>query len=652
MPLIRRPGAGPAVLLWLLAMVLQLLLWFPWHPQVLKPGLDSSYEYALNEMFVNRAQFAGSVHPYGPYGFLKNDVYHPQTFRLLIAARLALFAVFALLAARLATRWTAGPVWGALWIVLLMVVARYGEPYFLSLAMLAFLACWSAVTVEDRTRWAPVVVALSAASLMHFTYALMIAALVALMVLAGVLEGRPGRSLGATAGRWTRIAAILAWPSLYLVGVILLWMAAGQEPARLVEYVASRLRLSTGHGESAALAGPAYRLVAFTIAGCAFWMVFAARELRRSGRRALAPALGLGLWLALAAKHSFYRHDAAHAAYGAFQGLCMAVIFGLMMLRPREPGARPQRRAPALAATAVMVAASLTLITYDRAHWYGARFFRHLDLRTTAARIVRFASEPSHIRDRHELSLARIRAAHPLPPIDGTVDVYPWELSLAFAHRLELDSRPALLSFLAGDAKLLAADAAHLAAADGPGHVLFRVDSLDHQYPATGESLSWPVLLSGFRLRSATGSHLVLDRAESRRTVELGEPTAREVAFGERLEVARGPGRLLWLRADPVRTTAGDLVSLAWRGPIVYLRVDLAGGGDRWYRMAPGAARAGFLLSPLVVDNAGFVALLDGSWSQRLAGQQVHALSLHTEFGDGWYWKPRVRVELQELTIR
>jgi hypothetical protein len=569
-----------------------------------------------------------------------------------MAVRLAIFAVFALLAARAAFRWTSSRRWGALWIVLLIVVARYGEPYFLSLAMLASLTFWSAATPEDRVRWAPVAIALSLASLMHFTYALMIAVLVAVMLLAGVLEGLPGRTAEAAARRWASVAEILAWPSLYLVGVVLLWIAAGQEPARLVEYVASRLQLSAGHGESAALAGPAYRLVAFTSAGCAFWVVFVAQELRRTGRRALTPALGLGLWLALSAKHSFYRHDAPHAAYGAFQGLCMAAIFGLMMLRPREPGARQERPAAALAAIALLVVASLSLITYDREHWFGARFFRHLDLRTTAGRIVRFASVPAHIHDRHELALARIRAAHPLPALDGTVDVYPWELSLAFAHRLELDSRPALLSFLAGDAKLLAADAAHLAAADGPRHVLFRVDSLDHQYPATGESLSWPVLLAGFRLRSAMGSHLVLDRAASRRTVELGEPAVREVVFGERLAVPDGPDRLLWLRADPVRTTRGDLVSLAWRGPIVYLSIELAGGGERWYRVTPGATRAGFLLSPLVVDNAGFVALLDGSWPQRLADQRVRALALHTEFGDGWYWEPRVRVELRDLTIR
>jgi len=94
------------------------------------------------------------------------------------------------------------------------------------------------------------------------------------------------------------------------------------------------------------------------------------------------------------------------------------------------------------------------------------------------------------------------------------------------------------------------------------------------------------------------------------------------------------------------------MVAAAWRGPIVYLSVELGSGSERWYRLVPGAARAGVLLSPLVADNAGFVALLDGSWPRLLAADRARALTLHTEFGDGWYWEPRVRVELRELTIR
>jgi hypothetical protein len=108
----------------------------------------------------------------------------------------------------------------------------------------------------------------------------------------------------------------------------------------------------------------------------------------------------------------------------------------------------------------------------------------------------------------------------------------------------------------------------------------------------------------------------------------------------------------VWLRADLVHTRRGRLVAAAWRTPIVYLSVELERGGERWYRLVPSVARAGFLLSPLVADNAGFIALLDGSWPQLLAADRVRALTLHTEFGDGWYWEPKVQVEFQELTVR
>jgi len=633
-------------------MCLQLLLLFPSQPQVLKPGIDSSYYYALNELFVHHVQFVGSVHPHGPYGFLKNDLYHPRTFHLLVGVRLVLFAVFALLAARAVSRWAVSLRGGMLWIALLVAVARHGEAYFTSLAMLAFLAFWSADGAADRARWSPVVLALSLVSLMKFTYGLLAVALIGLMVVSVVLELWSGRRRERTARAAMTIAAAAAWPALFLAGVLLLWVAAGQEPASAVEYVASRLRFSAGYSESHALAGPTYRILAFLAAGCAFSVVFAVREARRSGVRAIAPAAALGLWLALAAKHSFLRYDPDHALHGAFQGLCAAAIFGLVMLRRGEQGTRTERRAPALATIAVMVAASLSLLTYDREHWYGARFFRHLDLRVRAARMSHFVNDPLRLGLRHERALAAIRRAHPLPPLDGAVDVYPWELSLAFAHGLEWDPRPSVGSHMADRPDIALANARHLAAAGGPDHVLFRVDSLDHRFPAMDDGPSWLVLLSDFRLRSASGSHLVLDRAQGRRAVEWGRPITRELAFGERLEMAQGVDRLLWLRVDPVRTRRGGLVAAAWRGPIVYLSVELGSGGERWYRLVPGAARVGFLLSPLVADNAGFVALLDGSWPQRLAADRVRALMLHTEFGDGWYWEPSVRVELQELTVR
>jgi hypothetical protein len=637
--------------LWLLTFVLQVLMWFPWRPQVVEVGLDGSYAYALNEFFVDQTQFADLVHSHGPYGFLKNSVYHPRTFRSLIGYRLALFGVFALLAARLVSRWTADVRWGALWIMLLVTVSRYGDAYFSVFAVLTFLVFWSSELPEERLRWSPAMLALSLVSLMKFSYMMMVVAMIGLMALIVPIELVTGRRASRSPGLAQRVAVAFAWPTLFLVGLLLLWIGAGQDPARLVEFLANCWRFTAHYSESHAIAGPVYQVVSFVVAGCALWTVFVLTEIRRSGARALAPALALGFWLWLAAKHSFVRHDTGHTIIGTFQGLSVAVTFGLTMLRQSGEDVATFRRGPALASVGLMAAASLTLVNPHPSNMYGARLFSHLDVVGTVRNMSEVIRGTFCIEAWNEEAMRRIRRSHPMPHLGGTVDVYPWELSLAFAHHLQLQPRPSVQSHSVDDPLLATENARHLESSTGPDHVLFRVGTIDRRYPTSDDGLSWPVLLADFRLRSEAGSHLLLERAQGLRVVEWGEPTAREVRFGERLELPRGRDRMVWLRLDLVRKNLGDVVSAAARGPIVFISVELAAGEERWYRLVPGAARAGFLLSPLVSDNQAFVALHDGSWPRGLAANRVRALTLHTEFGDGWYWEPTVHVEFREMAI-
>ena len=60
----------------------------------------------------------------------------------------------------------------------------------------------------------------------------------------------------------------------------------------------------------------------------------------------------------------------------------------------------------------------------------------------------------------------------------------------------------------------------------------------------------------------------------------------------------------------------------------------------------------GLIHPQLVEDEAGFRALLDGSWPRRLASDRVRALTVETEFGAGRYWDDEVRVELEEISIQ
>jgi hypothetical protein len=145
--------------------------------------------------------------------------------------------------------------------------------------------------------------------------------------------------------------------------------------------------------------------------------------------------------------------------------------------------------------------------------------------------------------------------------------------------------------------------------------------------------------------------HLVLDKRSRQRRLVWGETAASDLTFGERLEVKHGRGRLLWVRIRMERTAAGRAAAAVFRGPVPYVRVELANGTERWHRIVPGMARSGFLLSPLVDDTRAFSFVLEGSWPERLDEKRIRSLSFASEFGEDWYWKPTIRVEIQELNI-
>ncbi len=631
-------------------MVLQLLWWFPWHLRVIKTGLDNSFRYAQNELFARGGQFGTEILVnYGPYGFLKNDLYHPDTVHLLLAARVVLFVVFAALAARASTRLGLTFVRAGIWIALLVAVVRFGEPFFLTLGLLSFLVFWLAGGDEERIIWSPAALVLAVASLMQFTYALASIGLIGAIVLTVAIEWAVASPLGRARWGWAPLVEAVVWPALFGLGVLFLWVAAHQEVTTLTNFITTRLQLTAGYNTSLALPGPIWQVIMFGVAAVIFWCVFVAQELRRSGALAIPAGLVLGMLLLLAHKHSFVRHDAAHNTYGAFEGLCLVVVFGPLMLRRADVGTWRPNRAVAIAAALLLTLASALLITYDREHWYGARFFRHLDLVATAKRIKIAVTTPDFVRFRHTRAMARIRKAEPLPRLDGSVDVYPWEMSLAYAHGFQLRSRPTLQSIQATDSALAGLNSRHITWPDGPDHLLFGVKTIDHHFPSMDDGISWPGILAGYRLRSEGRLHLVLDKASRQRRLVWGEPVTNELEFGQRFAVNHGRDRMLWIRVVSHRTGAGRAATAVFRAPVLYLRVELANGTERWYRILPGMAQAGFLLSPLVDDTRAFAFLLDGSWPQRLDQHRIRSLSFASEFGEDWYWKPTIQVELQEL---
>src|SRR5207244_12767837 len=108
-----------------------------------------------------------------------------------------------------------------------------------------------------------------------------------------------------------------------------------------------------------------------------------------------------------------------------------------------------------------------------------------------------------------------IRAQLPLPFVEGSVDMYEYELSTIFAHGLRWAPRPVFQSYSAYGSRLDELNVAHLKGRNAPQHVFLEVQPIDARLPALEDAGSWPLLLNRYRVVGRT-------RSEERRVGRCG----------------------------------------------------------------------------------------------------------------------------------
>lgn len=551
-----------------------MLALLPLPPVMVSPGLDASWQQALHVAAQQRLSFGEQViFTYGPLGFVHARIFWPGLFGVTIF-------FWMLLATALLDAWRGAAAGGGK-VAIGAAALLYGSfalssMYTFDAVVLAYLLLW-VWSVEGSPHSAGRLAAhgamLGLLALSKLTFGLAALAAVAAAVIILAVRASPARGF----------VALMAGALVFLGG----WFALGQELAALPAYVSNGLEIVRGYGEAMSLRGPVWemRLFGFAMLVVVALVAFVAVR-RRDPGMAAAVAFTVAS-VALAWKQAFTRHD--EHAFLAFTFGCAAA--GCI-------ASRLAREAPRSAAAAGLVAAAFLAVALGTITLRGgmpllAVVGEVVNRPLAAARALR---ETGEWHARHDAAYASIRASHPLPRLEGSVDVYSHGQAIAFAHGLRWNPRPVFQSYSAYTPALAAANRAHLLGADAPRHALVRVEAIDGRFPALEDGASWLPLLERYQVREE-GDFLVLDRAPQAR------PARRRA-----LEPWRGRG---WasLPADAVIVVAALDVEMPRRGPgsifkgspMLDIEVRLAGeAAVRRYRFLPSVARTPFAISPLV----------------------------------------------------
>ena len=176
--------------------------------------------------------------------------------------------------------------------------------------------------------------------------------------------------------------------------------------------------------------------------------------------------------------------------------------------------------------------------------------------------------------------------------------------------------------------------------------MIFNVEPIDGRLPSLEDGASWPVLMSRYRPVQSVNGFLILSRRPGADAVSPPRETSPAThGFGETVPVPPSAAPT-WARIEIAPTPLGRIASLLFKSDELQIQLELVTGVRRQYRLVPGMAAAGFVLSPLVESTTEFGMLIADP--TRLETKVVRSMTLGST-RDSPFWRQRYQLRWGQL---
>jgi hypothetical protein len=563
------------------ALILAALVYVPIAPQELEFEPDLSFRATTHDAFARGLQIGVDiVSTYGPWGLLQRGYDHrTDAVVLTIAALLA--AVFAWSTLRIGFDAGGGSAliaWIATSTAACIVAVGGFDARFTVVALLLVL---SALLPPSLARELPLVAALGVIALIKMS----LLALAVFVVIGTALARR-------------RPVYVAVFTAFFLAA----WFGAGQRVATFPHFLATGFEVARGYAGASAV-GSGVPLAVIGAAGLAIVVVLVERSL-------LAKVLVLGP-IAYLAKVGFVRGDRTHGSAGAALLLLFAMSY-LLLRREAMPRVRRAVVAVAAIAAAVIIVAALPLL--------------HDQVRSEWA-WMHNRSERLAVYEHNQSTRA---GAALVPPVAGTIDAYPWGSAALIARAMDYTPRPVFQSCMAWTPTLAQLNAAFLRGPRAPEWLWASVGSIDGRLPILDDAPSWLEMINRYDIASEGSEHLLLHK----RAVPFGLTTTPLATLAAQLggHIAVPDRGMVWCEIETRSSFAGVVRDLLGRPAMMTIETITASGQRKSWNASRAMLRAGFLISPQVIDVPGLTQLLSGRPGQRVTSIRVTGEGLQPSF--------------------
>ena len=591
--------------------------------------LDPSWVIGINQAVSQGLAFGRDIiFTYGPYTSISTRNYHPATDHLMIFGSIYLSILYSI-ALLWITRNSISLIILAL-IVSLSLFKQYPDVLLSSYGILMGVYCYQIIDCIPKNKTHHL--ALLFLTFLLFTpfglYPLIKGTIYVLYLAIGLLS----MGLLLWFRRWQLALAI---PLASIGALIFFWLYAGQSIGGLLSYFQSMGEIISGYSEAMIISGNKLEIqISILIILCVLGAILSLSWLQ-------IPNLYLfcvfGLYLFLSFKSSFVRHD-GHAMFGAW-----ALVFSVIVLLSVSRSYK----------FFLLLPLCIANLFYIDGHYDKTLKSRGVEpiLETYTwgvAGLKRRLFEASNFQAEYKKSLSDIKAMDNLPALTGTVDTYPFDQAKLIANGYEWAPRPTLQSYSAYTSKLINLDNDYLLSSKAPDYLLFKVAGIDERYPTLDDGLSWPTILTNYRLKSVHGEFLVLSRVlPANIMVNTCDQGSATFSFNEKIPVP-GNGALIFTAIDIKPTFLGRLMNLLFKKSEIRITIHLKDGASKNYRLVPRMAEPGFLLSPLIETTEEFRKIISGE--DLSSSNQISSFSI-TPVDRFWQWNKEFQVDFKSINL-
>jgi len=427
------------------------------------------------------------------------------------------------------------------------------------------------------------------------------------------------------------------------------YLLAGQDLKYALPYLSFSASIVPEYGEAMQLWGPSSELVWFLICGAIVGVFFWRQEFPRN--RAVYPIVRgalfagcAGCFLFMIFKQGFARHDLHTITSWDSLGAAGAAYIASVWQRIDS------RKTVALAAGAVVFATVYSMRV--QAEYGELNFWNKLvgepvqQVASAAIFIWDHDAWLRHQREQRNATLASIRRAVPLPPLDGPVDSIPAIQSPIIAHGLDYRPRPALHETGAFSGSLITANLEFLRSDRAPRYIIHSAGSIDRRYPSLPDGPLWPELMRLYEPDRLAGTYLVLRRRAAALEHMLSGPVRASARVGQAIAIPMsGP---VFVNIRTRKTFLGRIVQFLFKPGTMWLTVKLVDDSVQTYRIIPELVRHGFVLSPLIDDNEKLSALFAG-YPELYPKSRVVAFQVNLDALAKFVYEPMIEVEVRRL---